>query len=83
MSDSKLEEKNMKLGRLLQDVLNLFDTFGVIDGEGVDGALKSRIKMELSGVDTSGGSASFRTPTGRCPLCFENILDCYSFQSAG
>lgn len=56
--------------KLLQEVLALFNSVGVVTGKGADGQLMARIQAEVAGSDSPPMLIAFN-PGQRmqCPLC--------------
>jgi hypothetical protein len=62
MSDNKT--------KLLQEVLALFTSVGVVSGKGADGQLMARIQAEVAGSDSLPVLLSFNpNQKMQCPLC--------------
>lgn len=59
---------------LLQETLNLLESFGVKDGVGKDGELKVKIRDALGTAAINVVINSARP--SKCPLCGEPALDC-------
>ena len=66
MSEDTTQADLIRRTRLLEDVLNLFETFGVKPSVGQDGMLMKRIQEEISGYVPA---ASFKIKSSKCPIC--------------